>query len=78
MAQIKKIKTSRKIDQPVFGKRNWIYLGAGVAAIILGFIALAAGSITLAPILLVVGYCVLIPVGIMIKDKNGESKVEGG
>jgi hypothetical protein len=79
MAQIKKIaKTGRKIEQPIFGKRNWMVLGAGMGSIILGFITLAAGSITLAPILLVLGYCVLIPVGIMIKDKSSESKVEGG
>ena len=78
MAQIKKIKTGRKIEQSVFGKRNWIVLGSGIGAIVLGFIALASGSITLAPILLVLGYCVLIPVGIMIRGKNGESNVEGG
>jgi|WetSurMetagenome_2_1015567.scaffolds.fasta_scaffold1115506_1 uncharacterized membrane protein HdeD (DUF308 family) len=78
MAQIKKIKTSRKIEEQVFGKRNWMILGSGVGAIIIGFIALASGSITLAPILLVLGYCVLIPIGIMIRDKNEESKVEGG
>lgn len=78
MAQIKKIKTSRKIEEPVFGKRNWMFIGSGLGAIVIGFIALASGDITLAPILLVLGYCVLIPVGIMIRDKNEESKVEGG
>jgi len=78
MAQIKKIKAGRKIEQPIFGKRNWIVLGSGIGAIVLGFIALASGSITLAPILLVLGYCVLIPVGIMIRGGDGESKVEGG
>jgi uncharacterized membrane protein HdeD (DUF308 family) len=78
MAQIKRIKTGRKTEQSVFGKRNWIVLGSGIGAIVVGFIALASGSITLAPILLVLGYCVLIPVGIMIRDKDEESKVEGG
>jgi uncharacterized membrane protein HdeD (DUF308 family) len=76
MAQVKKTKVGRKAEEAPFGKRNWIVLGAGLASIILGFIALASGSITLAPILLVLGYCVLIPVGIMIKDK--ETKPEGG
>jgi uncharacterized membrane protein HdeD (DUF308 family) len=76
MAQIKKIRTGRAAEQATFGKRNWMVLGAGLAAIVLGFIALASGSITLAPILLVLGYCVLIPVGIMIKDK--ETNTEGG
>jgi len=35
--------------------------------IVVGFITLASGSITLAPILLVLGYCVLIPVGLLVK-----------
>jgi len=49
-----------------FSKRNWTWLIAGAAVIVAGFISLAMGSITLAPILLVVGYCVLIPIGILI------------
>jgi len=43
------------------GRKNWILFGAGLAAIILGFVLLSQGDITLAPILLVVGYVVLIP-----------------
>jgi uncharacterized membrane protein HdeD (DUF308 family) len=69
MAQLKKTKAARKTDELPFGKKNWMILGAALVSIILGFITLASGSITLAPILLVLGYCVLIPVGIMIKDK---------
>ncbi len=72
MAQIKKIRSGQRPDEWPFGKKNWMILGAGLASIILGFITLASGSITLAPILLVLGYCVLIPVGIMIKDKPKE------
>ena len=72
MAKMKKTKAAARVEQTPFGKKNWIVLGAGLVSIILGFITLASGSITLAPILLVLGYCVLIPVGIMIKDKpNG-------
>jgi hypothetical protein len=36
-------------------------------SIIVGYIALGQGSITLAPILLVLGYCVLVPVSLIIK-----------
>ena len=38
--------------------------------IVVGYISLSAGSITLAPILLVMGYCVLIPISIIIKGKS--------
>ncbi len=44
-----------------FGRRNWILFGAGLLAIVAGFGLLAAGDITIAPILLVGGYCGLIP-----------------
>jgi len=55
---------------PALQFRNWQWLGAGVVVIIAGFIALSMGSITLAPLLLVLGYCVLIPVGILLGPKR--------
>ena len=53
-----------------FGTRNYILMAAALGVIILGYIALGMGSITLAPLLLVVGYCVLIPVALIIKDPS--------
>ena len=50
-----------------FSTRNYWFFGAGFASIIVGYIALSKGSITLAPILLVAGYCVLIPLAILLK-----------
>ena len=55
-----------------FTKRNWQWLGAGAVVIIAGFIALSMGSITLAPLLLVVGYCVLIPIGILVGPSRAD------
>ena len=60
-----------------FGRRNYLLMGAGLAAIIIGYIALGSGSITLAPILLVLGYCVLFPLGIVLGDRR-EKPVGGG
>ena len=61
----------RKADTSLpFGKTNLIIFIAGLVAIILGFITLASGSETLSPILLVLGYCVAIPVAILWKDKR--------
>ena len=34
---------------------------AGLASIIIGYVTIAAGSMTWAPFLLVLGYCLLIP-----------------
>ena len=67
-------KTSHKkgtavTEQLAFGLPNYIGFGFGLLAIIIGFFTLSQGSETLAPILLVLGYCVIIPISIMIKDK---------
>jgi hypothetical protein len=57
-----------------FGTRNFAALGAALASIVIGFILLHEGSITAAPILLVLGYCVLIPYGLIA----GRGKRGGG
>ncbi len=55
-----------------FGKKNYLWFVIGLAAIITGFIFLALGDTVIAPILLVAGYCVFIPVAILIGgDKEG-------
>jgi len=46
-------------------KRSVALWAAAFAAIVLGFADLAAGGTTVAPILLVLGYCVLVPIAIL-------------
>jgi hypothetical protein len=48
-----------------FSRANGIFLGAGVASVAAGYALLAGGSTVAAPLLLVLGYAVLIPVGII-------------
>ncbi len=50
-----------------FTKKNYVVFGLGVLSVILGFITLSRGSTTLAPILLILGYCVIIPIAILLK-----------
>jgi hypothetical protein len=45
--------------------RPILYWGVAIATILAGFADLARGGETIAPILLVVGYCVLIPIAIL-------------
>ena len=52
-----------------FGKNNYIIFGAALVVLGIGYITLAAGSITLSPILLVLGYCVLIPLAIIYRGR---------
>ena len=47
-------------------RRNLVILGAAVVTIAAGYALLGAGSSSLAAVLLVLGYCVLFPVGIAL------------
>ena len=59
-----------------FTRQNWVFLAAGLVSIALGYIFLrmppADGffSLTLAPVLLVLGYCALVPLAILHRDKK--------
>jgi Flp pilus assembly protein TadB len=58
--------------------KSFNFLGlflAGLAAVIVGYIALAGGSMTLAPTLLVAGYCLLIPWALF---RLGHSRKDSG
>lgn len=50
-----------------FSRTNGIWLGLGTLVIVVGYALLAKGDTTFAPVLLVLGYCVLLPVGIVKK-----------
>jgi len=53
---------------------------AGLASIVIGYVVLAAGSMTWAPFLLVLGYCLLIPWALfrLGHSGNGGSKEASG
>ena len=45
--------------------RRWMWWGLAGLVIVAGFADLARGGETIAPILLAVGYCVLVPIAIL-------------
>ena len=49
-----------------FSPLNLALLAAGLVAIVVGYMLLAGGDIVAAPLLLVLGYAVLIPLGIIL------------
>ena len=63
-------------------KKNYMIIGLGIILIVIGYILMAANSVdgflptVVAPILLVAGYCVVIPLGILIKDKAIEESAD--
>lgn len=85
--QTGKTETEREFSWP-FGKKNYLLFGLGIVSIILGYITLANTAVdpnpdeggwgqiflTLSPALLVLGYCVLIPISIIVDGSNADSK----
>ena len=55
------------------GTRSIIFFAVAILMIVLGFWTLTRGSLTLAPLLLVAGYCVVVPLAIMARDGKSES-----
>ena len=66
---------ARKEGLP-FTKRNYQILGAALLVIAAGYVALAQKPwdgffpLVIAPILLVAGYCILVPLGILYRSKK--------
>ncbi len=58
------------------GKENFQIIGIGLVVILAGYLAMLTGSVegflplVLSPILLVIGYCVIVPFGIMYRKKE--------
>jgi hypothetical protein len=47
-------------------RRNLVILAAAVLVLLAGYLTLAAGHASAAAVLLVIGYCILFPVGIAL------------
>ncbi|HOP05862.1 MAG TPA: DUF3098 domain-containing protein [candidate division Zixibacteria bacterium] len=63
--------STEEVEWP-FGKKNYILFGAALVVIVIGYILLGQGSMTLSPVLLTLGYCVLIPAAILWKNESEE------
>lgn len=50
----------------LLGRRNVIVLVAATGCLVVGYLMLQAGSVSLAAVLLVLGYCVLFPLAIAL------------
>jgi len=57
-----------------FGRVNIALLAAGVVAVFVGYRLLGQGSTTAAPILLLVGYAVLVPAGLLWGLRTGSEQ----
>ncbi len=61
-------------------KINYMIIVAGVVVVIIGYLVMMAGdavnplSVTVAPIILFIGYCIIIPIGIIYKKKAAKTE----
>ena len=57
-------------------RQNYVIMGIGVAVVIAGYLAMLEGSVegfmplVVSPILLVLGYCVVVPLGILYRKTS--------
>jgi membrane protein YdbS with pleckstrin-like domain len=78
MAKVKK-KTKKKsafVGNITLTRRNFAIFGIGILAIIIGYIVMATGetysvqSLVIAPILLLIGYLIIVPISILYRKKG--------
>lgn len=50
---------------------NYVLFIAGLLVITAGWFLLRAGHVSISPILLILGYCVMIPLGIIVRPWGG-------
>jgi hypothetical protein len=67
-------KAERQGGSFLLGQRNALLLMVGILVIVIGYFLLGRGSITAAPLLLVLGYCVVVPLSIILWIKRPEKK----
>jgi len=53
-----------------WGTLNTVLLGVGTVVLAVGYMSLAKGSLTLAPVLLVAGYCVVVPASLLVRGSG--------
>lgn len=78
MAKVVKSKKTKPADifHLTLTNKNYMILGVGILLIIIGYVFMSENSVdgflptVIAPILLVLGYIVVIPLGILYKDRS--------
>lgn len=81
--QLKKIQKAKVEHLHIaLTKTNFMIIASGILMIIIGYVFLSQNSVdgflptVVAPIFLVLGYCVIIPLGILFKDKSSKPEAE--
>ena len=63
------IRSGKEQPKLPFSGRNYALMAIALLFILLGYVVLSTGDITIAPLLLVLGYGIFLPAGILVKPK---------
>ena len=87
MAKQRKTSQSKGMKKAVWhhpwNKRQYLLIGGGIGVIVIGFLLLATGigtswdnplAVSVAPVVLVIGYCVIIPLAILFGGKKSDEQ----
>lgn len=83
VVKTRQAKKSRQDETFPLERENYIILAIGVLMIVVGYIALSEKSVdgtmplVVAPLLLVLGYCVVVPLGIVFRRKRTDQSPRG-
>jgi hypothetical protein len=72
----------QKTEQMPLGRENFMILGTGLGVILAGYLAMLTGGVegflplVVSPILLILGYCVIIPLGILYRKREAGRSAE--
>ena len=81
MVKNKKRKESISFDNQIFSQANIIFFITGVLFIVFGFVIMQSGdsmsvqTLTLSPIILLIGYLILIPAALLYRKKRDRSSI---
>ena len=68
----KRTSDKQELESTPFTMLNYIFFAAGLLVITAGWFLLRGGHISIAPIMLILGYCGIIPLAIILKPKKSE------
>ena len=72
----------QKTEQMPLGRENFMILVTGLGVILAGYLAMLTGGVegflplVVSPILLILGYCVIIPLGILYRKREAGTSAE--
>jgi hypothetical protein len=71
-----KVDGSRTVGAAPFTLINYVLFAVGLLDIVIGWFLLRGGHITIAPIMLIAGYCIIIPMAIIFRRKKSDETAE--